>query len=120
MKTLVFALLSMLLVIGVVIAPSQAGVVITPIQAASPSLGELMFVKFIGGTIESVDPAGLRVTILTELGGKESFAVADESVLMGLTNGDRVSVEMDDQGIVKKIVKTTPDLKGKPAPEPKG
>ena len=111
MKTLVFALLSMLLVMGVVIAPSQA---------ASPSLGELMFVKFIGGTIESVDPAGLRITILTELGNKESFPVADASVLMGLTKGDRVSVEMDEQGTVKQIVKTTPDIKGKPAPEPKG
>lgn len=111
MKTLVIGLLSMLVVMGMVITPSQA---------ASPSQGEPVVVKFIGGTIESVDPAGLRVTIMTDFGGKESLPVADASVLMGLAKGDRVSVEMDEQGTVKKIVKTTPDQKGKPAPEPKG
>lgn len=111
MKALVIALLSTLLVMGLVIAPSQA---------ASPTQGAAFVAKFIGGTIESVDPAGLRVTIMNELGAKESLPVADVSILMGLAKGDRVSVEMDEQGTVKKIVKTTPDLKGHPAPEPKG
>ncbi len=111
MKTLAIGLFSMLVVMGMLITPSQA---------ASPGPGEPVFAKFIGGTIESVDPAGLRVTIMTELGKKESFPVADASVLMGLTTGDRISCELDEQGRVMKIVKTTPEPKGKPAPEPKG
>jgi Cu/Ag efflux protein CusF len=110
MKTLVLALASMLFV---------TGLIITPGQAAEPSQGIPAFAKFIGGTIESVDPSALKVTLLTDGGKKESLRVADASVLMGLTKGDRVSCEMDDQGMVRKIVKTT-DPKGSPAPDPKG
>jgi len=110
MKTLIFILASMLFVTGLIITPSQA---------AEPSQGIPAFAKFIGGTIESVDPSALKVTLLTDGGKKESLPVADASILMGVTQGDRVSCEMDDQGTVRKIVKTT-DPKGAPAPEPKG
>jgi Cu/Ag efflux protein CusF len=110
MKTLIFVLASMLLVTGLIITPSQA---------AEPSQGIPAFAKFIGGTIESVDPSALKVTLLTDVGKTESFPVADASILMGVTKGDRVSCEMDDQGMVRKIVKTT-DPKGTPAPDPKG
>jgi Cu/Ag efflux protein CusF len=110
MKTLVFVLASLLLVTGMIIAPSQA---------AEPSQGIPAFAKFIGGTIESLDPSTLKVTIMTDVGKKESLPVADLSVLADLNKGDRVSCEMDDQGLVRKIVKTT-DPKGSPAPDPKG
>jgi len=47
-----------------------------------------------------------------------SLPVANAEVIKGLTKGDRVSLELDVQGRVMKIVKTAPDLKI--APEPKG
>ncbi len=112
MKALIFVLASMLLVTGIIIAPTQAA---EPMQQGTPALA-----KFIGGTIESLDPSTLKVTIMTDAGKKEALQVADASVLMGLAKGDRVSCETDDQGMVKNIVKTTPDPKGSPAPEPKG
>mgnify|MGYP001558806567 CR=1 FL=1 len=107
MKTLVVMLCSLALVVGVVITAGQA---------ASPDRTDPTLAKFVGGTIEEIDPAGLRVTIQTEFGKKESFPVGDAAVLMGLTKGDRVSAEMDEQGKVVKIVKLTPDRKGAPEP----
>ena len=110
MKTLVVTLFSLVLIMGVM------GMVVTSGQAVSPDRTELTLAKFVGGTIEEIDPAGLRVTIQTEMGKKESLRVGDAAVLMGLTKGDRVSAEMDDQGKVVKIVKLTPDRKGAPEP----
>ena len=107
MKTLVVTLFSLVLVMGLVITSGQA---------ASPDQINPTLTKFVGGTIEEIDPAGLQVTIQTEQGKKESFSVGDAALLMGLTKGDRVSAEMDEQGKVLKIVKLTPDRKGAPAP----
>lgn len=111
MRTLILVLVSMLAVTGITITASQA---------AEPSQGMPVLSKFIGGTIESVDPSTLNLTILTDVGKKEFLHVADASVLTGLAQGDRISCEMDEKGMVKNILKTTPDPKGSPAPEPKG
>lgn len=112
MKTLVMTLLSLLLVIGMVVTPSQAG----PL-----GLTEVLFAKSsIGGTVESVDPAGLTVIILTDFGKKESLPVTNESVLVGLTQGDRIFCEMNEDGKVAKISKATPLPNGLPAPELRG
>jgi Cu/Ag efflux protein CusF len=110
MKTLVIAVLSMLLAVGLMIVPSQAG--------GPLSLTDSIFAKFIGGTIEELDHASLRITIQTEQGKKESLTVADASLLQGLSKGDRVSVEMDEQGQARMIVKTMPHRNRKEAPEP--
>ena len=107
MKTLVITLFSLALVMGLVITSSQA---------ASPNQTDPTLTKFVGGTIEEIDPAGLQVTIQTELGKMESLPLADAAVIKGLTKGDRVSVEMDEQGKVMKIVKLAPDRKGAPEP----
>jgi len=112
MKTLVFVLLSMLLIVGVVSMPSYA---------APLSSMDLVFAKSsTGGMVESVDPAGLTVTILTDVGQKESLPITKVAVLVGVTQGDRVNCELNDDGKVTKIVKTTPIPKDFPAPEPKG
>ncbi|OLC40633.1 MAG: hypothetical protein AUH74_07680 [Nitrospirae bacterium 13_1_40CM_4_62_6] len=108
MKTLVIAVLGLLLVVGLMIVPSQAG---GPLSLTDP-----VFAKFIGGTVEEIDHAGLRVTIQTEQGKKESLQVADASLLQGLSKGDRVSVEMDEQGKARTIIKTMPNKKGAPEP----
>jgi hypothetical protein len=113
MKTLVFVLLSMLLIVGVVSMPSHAA----PLSSVEP----LVFAKSsTGGMIESVDPVELRVTILTDVGQKESLPVTKVAVLVGVTQGDRVNCELNDDGKVTKIVKTMPIPKDVPAPEPKG
>ncbi len=114
MRILVMTLFSLMLVVGVAV-----GMVTTPIQVAGPlSQGDLILAMFIGGTVEEIDHAGLQVTIQTEMGKKESFPVTNAEVIKGLAKGDRVSVEMDEQGKVRTIVKTTPDKKV--APEPQG
>ena len=105
MKMPVVTLLSVAVIWGLVITSGHAG---------SPSQADPTLAKFVGGTIEEMDPAGLRVTIQTERGKKETFPIADASMLMGLTKGDRVSAEMDDQGKVLKIVKLAPHVKGRP------
>jgi hypothetical protein len=113
MKTLVIALFGVLLMVGMVITPSHAA----PLSLVEP----LVFAKSsTGGMIESVDPAELKVTILTDVGQKESLPVTNVALLVGLTQGDRVNCEMNEDGKVTKIIKTTPIPKDFPAPEPKG
>lgn len=112
MKSLVIALFG-LLVVGVLEKPSQAA----PFnQLTEP---KAVLIKYVAGTIEAIDHAGRLVTIQTELGNKESFTLPRAAVLLALTEGDRINVEMDDQGKVRKIVKTTPDIL-KTIPEPRG
>jgi len=112
MKILGIALFGLLLV---------GGMSITLSQASLSSLGGAAVEKSpvtkpaIGGTIESVDPASLRVTILTDFGQKESLPVTKMSVLVGVIEGDRVWAELNEDGKVKKIVKTTPAPERSPA-----
>lgn len=104
MKPFVFAMVSLLLLLGVTFSPSQGTLVAST--------------TFIGSTIEAIDLAGLKVTIKTDQGESLSLPVANAEVMKGLTKGDRVSLELDVQGRVMKIVKIAPDRKI--APEPKG
>ena len=97
-----------------------AGMVVPAIEAETvplPTQGNPTVIKFVGGTIEEVDPAGLRITIQTDMGKKVSFPVSNAEVIRGLTKGDQVSVELDEQGKVLKIVKNNSAPKS--APEPK-
>ncbi len=111
MKALIITLSSLLLVVGMIITPSQAG---------PPSLGEMMFALAMGGTVEKVDPAGASIVIRNDLGQKEYLLVMDVSELAGVAPGDRVRCEVYADGRVTKIVKTSPPPKEAPAPEPKG
>lgn len=99
--------------VAMVTPPVQAETVLLPTQ------GYPTFIKFLGGTIEEVDQAGLKVTIQNEMGKKESFPVTSAEVIQGLMKGDMVSVELDDQGKVLNIVKNN-SLPLKQAPEPRG
>lgn len=104
MKTFINTMGSLLFLLGVTFSPSQATLVAST--------------TFIGSTIEEIDLAGMKITIKTDQGESLSLSVASAEVMKGLTKGDRVSLELDVQGRVMKIVKTAPDLKI--APEPKG
>jgi phage baseplate assembly protein gpV len=110
----------LLLAVGMVVPAIQAETAPLP-----PAQENTALIKFMGGTIEEVDLAGLRITIQTEMGKKESFPVSSAAVMQGLTKGDQVNVELDEQGNALKIVKNdfapkpAPEAP-KPAPEPKG
>lgn len=137
MKTPVIALLSLLMVVAMAATPSQASLpgtwepTFAKLRGSTIELidlpdvevvsRELMPTKYsMSGMIEDVDPTGLRVTILNNMGQKESLPVTKASVLEGVGQGDRVSYEMNADGKITKIVKTTPIPQGSPAPEPQG
>lgn len=72
-----------------------------------------------GSMIEEIDSDGLKITVQVARGGERlSIPVANAEVIQGVRVGDRVSLELDPQGRVVKIVKITPNLKE--APEPRG
>jgi len=102
----------LLAMVGMVTPVIQAETVLLPTQ------GYPTFIKFLGGTIDEIDHAALKLTIQNEMGKKESFPVTSAEVMQGLMKGDSVSVEVDDQGKVLNIVKN--NSLPKQAPEPRG
>jgi len=72
-----------------------------------------------GSIVEAIDSTGLSITVKTA-GGKEtlSMPVASPEIMKGVTVGDQVSLELDLQGRVVKIVKLSPA--SKKAPETQG
>lgn len=73
--------------------------------------------KVLGGTIQDIDRAGLKVILRTDLDLGETqvlsvvLPVADATMMQGLQKGDYVAVKLDKDGKVSRIVK---------APEPRG
>jgi hypothetical protein len=57
------------------------------------------------GTIESIDPSGLTMTVKTAVGREVSFSVKKPELLTGLSRGERISVELDEQHVATKITK---------------
>jgi len=97
------------------------GMTVPMVQAETlwlPTQGKPVFIKFLGGTVEDIDHAALKLTIQTEIGKKESYPVTTAEVIQGLMKGDQVSVELDDQGKVLNVVKN--NSLPAPAPEPRG
>jgi hypothetical protein len=75
-----------------------------PAQAAS---------TFIGTTVLEVGTDGRKVTVRTTQGESWSLDVVDPELLKGVKKGDQVSLELDAQDRVSKIVKTSePEGKG--------
>lgn len=72
-----------------------------------------------GSTVEAIDQTGLSITVKTA-GGREtlSMPVASREIMKGVTVGDQVSLELDLQGRVVKIVKLSPATNK--APETQG
>jgi hypothetical protein len=63
---------------------------------------------FIGTTVLEVGSDGRKVTIQTMQGESWSLNVVNPELLKGVKKGDQVSLELDAQDRVNKIVKTTP------------
>jgi Cu/Ag efflux protein CusF len=106
MKTISVTIVSLLVLMGVVVSPSLADQIASNDQVAP---------RTFSGTIDGVDPMQRLVTVQSEK--KDTWmliAVADGAVLKGLRKGDRVVVELDEQGMARKIVKAMPDLHDDP------
>ncbi len=103
--TFAIIMISVFIIIGVVvpISPSEL------LAATTPT----------GSSVESIDSTGLNITVQTVGDGNTlSMPVVSPEVIKGVTVGDRVSLELDAQGRVVKILKLTPPPKE--APEPRG
>jgi hypothetical protein len=108
MKTLIVMLVSVLALVGTGLSIGQADPGVMPDIAP----------RFVAGTIQAIDPAGLNIIVQTDQGKSEMLPVANADAVKGIVKGDAVSVELDDKGTVVKIVKTTTDQKK--SSEPKG
>jgi hypothetical protein len=109
MKAILGIVCGLLLVAGIGTPPSSAG--------QSNGARVVLVKSAIGGTVESVDPRNLLLTLKTDSGEMQSLTVAKQSVLRGVAPGDRISCEMKD-GKVMKIVKATPTPKDAPPLQP--
>jgi hypothetical protein len=105
MKTFTMTVLSALIFIGAV------GLI---------SLSELLAATTLtGNTVESIDSTGLNITVQTAGDGdKLSMPVVNSEVMKGVTVGEHVSLELDGQGRVVKIIKLAPTPKEEEVPEP--
>ena len=105
MKTFAMIMLSVLIFIGAV----------GPI-----SLSELLAATTVTGSrVESIDSTGLNITVQTPgYGGKLSMPVVSLEVMKGVTVGEHVSLELDVQGRVVKIIKLVPAPKEEEASDP--
>lgn len=105
MKTFAITMISVLIFIGAV---------------GQISLSELLAATTLtGSTVESIDSTGLNITVQTA-GDKDklSMPVVSPEVMQGVTVGEHVSLELDVQGRVVKIIKLAPVPKEEEVPEP--
>lgn len=81
----------------------QTGHVSTGDRAAAKVTPQVFMPQAFSGTIEGIDPAGLRVFIQTEM-GMQSLPVANAEIIQSLALGDQVTVEWNKQGYILTIV----------------
>jgi len=105
-------ILSVLLVIGTMVAPTNADLVPSSQEVGASA-------KTLSGTIEGIDPSQRIVTIQSEdkQGEMRLLAYSDPDLVKGLSKGDRVVVELDDHGMAKKIIKASPEQKDMTTPK---
>jgi hypothetical protein len=107
MKPLIMTIVGLLFLVGMSIPVGQA-------DPGVPGIAP----QFLGGTVQAVDPAGSNIILQTDEGITEVLPVANVDAVKGLMKGDRVNVELDEKGAVKKISKMSPESKD--SPEPRG
>ncbi len=107
MKTFIVMIVGVLALVGTGLSVGQA----------DPGLMPDVAPKFIAGTIQAIDPAGMNIIVQTDQGKSEMLPVANAEAVKGLAKGDSVNVELDNKGTVVKIVKTTTDSKKLPEPK---
>lgn len=63
----------------------------------------------IGGTVVSIEQEALSVTLRMPAGDIRSFVAIDRRLFQGITICDHVSIEMNDEGTVTKLIKLPTD-----------
>jgi hypothetical protein len=67
--------------------------------------------SMVSGVVASVDQGNLMIIMRTRFGQAQGFAVSSADVLKGISRGDTITVELDSQGVARRITKTgTPEL----------
>lgn len=105
MNRFTMAIISVLVLTGAVVPISYSEV--------------LVATTLTGSRVEAIDSEGLKITVQVAGGGdKLVMPVISPEVMKGVAVGDKVSLELDVQGRVVKIIQITPAQKE--APEPRG
>jgi hypothetical protein len=88
-------------------------------RKVTPLMRTFATTLLIGRTVDAIDPNGLNITVQTT-GGLEklSLQVVNSVVMKGIRVRDHVSLELDMEGRVVKILKHTHGPKE--VPEPRG
>jgi hypothetical protein len=89
------------------------------LKKVKPLMRTFATTLLIGRTVDAIDPNGLNITVQTS-GSLEklSLQVVNSAVMKGIRVRDRVSLELDMEGRVVKILKHTHGPKD--VPEPRG
>jgi hypothetical protein len=60
----------------------------------------------VSGVVASVDPSSLMIIMKTRFGRAQAFPVSSVELLKGITQGDAITVELDAQGVARRVTKT--------------
>jgi hypothetical protein len=60
----------------------------------------------VSGVIASLDQPNLTIIMRTRFGQAQAFTVANPDLLKDLSQGDAIMVELDQQGVARKVTKT--------------
>ena len=80
--------------------------------AGGPSMGSMSAsaqTPLLGGTVLSIDEESLSVTLRMPQGDVRSFATINRQVLRGIAPGDHVSLELDGDDRITKLIKLPTD-----------
>jgi arginine repressor len=70
----------------------------------------------VSGVVASVDPANQMIIMKTRFGRAQAFTVARPDLLKDVSEGDAITVELDQQGIARKVTKTAAGSPAIPSP----
>lgn len=103
MNRAVMIMFGVLILVGAVVPISQSELLVST--------------TLTGSTVEVIDLTGLNLTVQLAGGGdKLVMSLVSPEVMKGITVGDRVSLELDVEGRVQKIIKLTPTPQEAPEP----
>jgi hypothetical protein len=99
---------TLVLLVTLVSAPLAVTIAASPEQAAQDS-------HVVAGTLQELDLTKMTGKIKTDLEQTVAFTITKPDLFKGLSVGERITVRLDDQGHVIKVMNTTvPEL---PSPE---
>ncbi len=95
----------------VMIAPLLVTVLVMAggLGAAGAVPQSLAQMALLGGTIVSIDEAGISITLRMPEGHVRSFAAKDRRLLQGLALGDHISFELGDNDTIITLTKLPTD-----------